>query len=477
MSGTTPVATVVEGKSAVLLDFADSKSDKKLEVPVTFARTEDEGRFKTMVSSSAFQSWAEQYRTSKLTLETIAVQRVEMVNEDVESIDLKLGVQKDSKPVDGDVHLVKPKVAVLVMLRDVDKKRDFVLFTAKPRASLGEAEHYEIPAGTLDAEGNFVSEHSELIKKQCGLSLNVSEMTDLSSIVFGKSKGIACPSSPSWSEKYQIYLYRKNLSPEAIEKIIETISGKSTEKTAEGEEPDASAGTDAVISSQPHETIFKLLKLGEAWRMVSDMRSMSAIFMVMELRYHYMMPKFRGPSQSPEGKSKASFETIAALTPASKGLNLIVRVHKKAEGVSEPIKADGSRIKEGFVSVIGDSTGTIKMKVTNDQLQKFQNEGEVLVIRNAKVEIDKGRMYLAVDRWGKIGDAESLEQGQEPCQTVNTETEMSEIDHEIVAMADRHVRPADNDESRPRGRGRGRGRSGARGQGGPRGARRYQMAY
>lgn len=309
------------------------------------------------------------------------------------------------------------------------------------------------------------------MKKQCGLSLNVSEMTNLSSLVFGKSKGIACSSNPNSGENCRIYLYRKNLSPEAIDKIIETISGKTpSRRVTEG---DVEAPTPTVpTDEEPHENIFKLLPLGEAWKTTSDARSMSAIFLVLELRYHSMMPKFRGPSQSPEGKSKASFETIAALTPASKGLNLVVKVHKKAEDVSEPIKADGSRIKEGFVSVIGDSTGTIKMKVTNEQLEKFQTEGEVLVIRNAKVEIDKGRMYLSVDRWGKIGDADSLEPGQETCQTVNTEVDMSHTDHEIVAMANRHVTPADNNDARPRGRGRGRGRSGGRGQGGPRGGGR-----
>lgn len=466
-----PIASVVVGKSAIAFGLPDAKpqaATKKPDVTVTFAKPADAANLPAIVASNTFQNWAEQYVASNLVMESMDVLEFDLNGTCLKSvkIDAKI-VDKQGLPVGGRIDLIQPKCAVVIMLRNMSTQRDLVLFTVSPRPSLCEAEHFGIPVGNFDEEGQFVCDVTDTIEKQCGLQLNIEEMENLSAIVFGKAKkGISLSSDPQCSDNCQVFLYRRNLSPEAIEKIQEQSSGGNSDQPEESEAaPESKTDEDSQTNN------FRLLPLGDAWRTTSDARSMAALFLVLELRYHNMMPKFRAPRPFFESKSKATFVTVASLKPDSHGFNLVAKVQKAAEVDSESVKTDGSKIKEG-IAVLGDATGTIKMKLTTDQLELLQEEGEVKVIRNGKIEMVKGRMVVVVDRWGKICAADTLEGDHDTTFGVLPDNDMSGVEHEIVLYADR-VNPklVEGEDSRTsRGRGRGRGRNGGRGQGGPRGA-------
>lgn len=470
----TPVASVAEGKSSIVFAASNGKDgpSEKPEVTVTFAEkgAAAAARLPQIVASSTFQSWAEQYVISDLTMHSMNIISCEYEESRIVKleIDAKI-VNKNEVEMDGAMVLSEPKCAVVIMLRNLSTQRDLVLFTVQPKASLCEAEHYEIPVGRFDEEGHFICDITEAVEEQCGLQLNIREMENLSAIVLGKNKkGVCISGDPKRNENCHVFLYRRNLSPEAIEKIQESGA-----KTIIAEDDTEEAQKENDSTSEDEEPTFRLFPLGDAWRTTSDAMSMAALFLVMELRYHNMMPKFRASRPYLESKCKATFVTVGSLKPESHGFNLVAKVYKSAEIDSESVKTDGSKITEG-TAVIGDSTGTIKIKLTTDQLELMKTEGEVKVIRNGKIEMVKGRMVIVVDRWGKICPSISLEDDHDTSFTVCHENDMSVTEHEIIIFPAgiRRVQKMEEESQMIRGRGRGRGRNGGRGRGGPRGSRR-----
>jgi replication factor A1 len=56
--------------------------------------------------------------------------------------------------------------------------------------------------------------------------------------------------------------------------------------------------------------------------------------------------------------------------------------------------------------------------------------GKTIIVRNAKIDMFKGFMRLAVDKWGKIENAPDLNA------EVNTQNNLSNIEYELVTVND-----------------------------------------
>ncbi|CAH1415858.1 unnamed protein product [Lactuca virosa] len=111
---------------------------------------------------------------------------------------------------------------------------------------------------------------------------------------------------------------------------------------------------------------------------------------------------------------------------------------KREAGVREDKK---SRISSSFSSrpgaantriaecLIGDETGTILFTARNDQVD-LMKAGNSVIIRNAKIDMFKGSMRLAVDKWGRI-------EVTEPASfTVKEDNNLSLVEYELVNVAE-----------------------------------------
>ncbi|KAA8523940.1 hypothetical protein F0562_010363 [Nyssa sinensis] len=102
------------------------------------------------------------------------------------------------------------------------------------------------------------------------------------------------------------------------------------------------------------------------------------------------------------GLRKPVFTKVDTLKPGTNGHTLIVKVLnsdtvlQKGGSVSQHLR--NTRIAE---CLVGDETGTILFTARNDQVDLMQ-PGATLIIRNAKIDMFKGSMRLAVDKWGRI---------------------------------------------------------------------------
>ncbi|KAL1325243.1 hypothetical protein HN51_035326 [Arachis hypogaea] len=139
-------------------------------------------------------------------------------------------------------------------------------------------------------------------------------------------------------------------------------------------------------------------------------------------------------------KRKPVFIKVDQLKPGTNGHTLTVKVVS-----SKPVKTVGtkgprssssmllsrpsrrpSRISE---CLIGDETGTVIFTARNEQVD-VMNPGATLILRNAKIDMFKGSMRLAVDKWGRI-------EVTEPASfQVKEDNNLSLVEYELVNVVE-----------------------------------------
>jgi len=134
-------------------------------------------------------------------------------------------------------------------------------------------------------------------------------------------------------------------------------------------------------------------------------------------------------AQAPIQKKPAQFVTVDQLKPGTHGHNLKLKVVNSST-VIEKTRSDGTKTKIAEC-LVGDNTGSIVLTARNDQIEKV-SPGRSIIVRNAKIDMFKGFMRLAVDKWGKIEiSSEAFNFGE-----VNNTNNLSNIEYELVTVND-----------------------------------------
>ncbi|XP_059316522.1 uncharacterized protein At4g28440-like [Lycium ferocissimum] len=97
-------------------------------------------------------------------------------------------------------------------------------------------------------------------------------------------------------------------------------------------------------------------------------------------------------------KQQPVFTKVDQLRPMATGLNLTVKVVNTKMVVPRGNQSRQMRLAE---CLVGDETGMIIFTARNDQVDMMK-DGATVILRNAKIDMFKGSMRLAVDRWGRI---------------------------------------------------------------------------
>jgi len=119
---------------------------------------------------------------------------------------------------------------------------------------------------------------------------------------------------------------------------------------------------------------------------------------------------------------KVKFGKVGKLNPASKSLNLYLKVLKAPEAV------------EGIADVkevlVGDDTGVVLLSIREAAHVSVCAEGALLRAQNAHVKMIKGYMRVVVDKWGVLkADVDAATVGFE---TVDEKNNMSTTEYELV---------------------------------------------
>ncbi|KAL2505166.1 Nucleic acid-binding [Abeliophyllum distichum] len=127
---------------------------------------------------------------------------------------------------------------------------------------------------------------------------------------------------------------------------------------------------------------------------------------------------------------KPVFTKVDQLRPGTNGHNLVVKV-VSANVVMQKGRPDGPQSRQVLIAecLVGDETGTIVFTARNEQVV-LMNPETTVILRNAKIDMFKGSMRLAVDKWGRV-------EVTEPASfTVKEDNNLSLIEYELVNVVE-----------------------------------------
>lgn len=136
------------------------------------------------------------------------------------------------------------------------------------------------------------------------------------------------------------------------------------------------------------------------------------------------------PQQSQQQLRKPVFVTVDQLLPGTSGHNLVVKV-VSSKMVVQRARPNFSNVRQVRIAecVVGDQTGVIVLTARNEQVDLVK-EGATLILRNAKIDMFRGSMRLAVDRWGRV-------EVTEPSNfTVKEDNNLSLVEYELVNVTE-----------------------------------------
>ncbi|GKV00997.1 hypothetical protein SLE2022_011550 [Rubroshorea leprosula] len=129
-------------------------------------------------------------------------------------------------------------------------------------------------------------------------------------------------------------------------------------------------------------------------------------------------------------KRKPVFIKVDQLKPGTNGHTLIAKV-LSSEMVLQKGRAASQHLRQTRIAecLVGDETGTILFTARNDQVDLMKPDTTV-ILRNAKIDMFKGSMRLAVDRWGRI-------EVTDPANfIVKEDNNLSLVEYELVNVMD-----------------------------------------
>ncbi|RXH79701.1 hypothetical protein DVH24_040848 [Malus domestica] len=133
-------------------------------------------------------------------------------------------------------------------------------------------------------------------------------------------------------------------------------------------------------------------------------------------------------AEAKPGLRKPVFTKVAQLRPGTSGHTLTVKV-VNTKMVLQKGRADDRQARQTRIAecLVGDETGLIIFTARNDQVDLMQ-EGSTITLRNAKIDMFKGSMRLAVDKWGRVEVAEPASF------TVKEDNNLSLVEYELVQV-------------------------------------------
>ncbi|CAD5180659.1 uncharacterized protein At4g28440 [Musa acuminata AAA Group] len=130
------------------------------------------------------------------------------------------------------------------------------------------------------------------------------------------------------------------------------------------------------------------------------------------------------------GLRKPVFTKVDQLRPGTNGHTLTVKV-VDSKMVLQKKRPDGPQVRQMRIAecLVGDETGMILVTARNEQVD-MMTPGTTLILRNAKIDMFKGSMRLAVDKWGRIEVTDPADF------TVKEDNNLSLVEYELVNVVE-----------------------------------------
>ncbi|RDX76249.1 hypothetical protein CR513_43780, partial [Mucuna pruriens] len=126
-------------------------------------------------------------------------------------------------------------------------------------------------------------------------------------------------------------------------------------------------------------------------------------------------------------KRKPVFTKVDQLKPGTNGHTLVAKVLSSNTVLQKGRPSSSHNLRPTLIAecLIGDDTGTIIFTARNEQVDLMKSDNTV-ILRNARIDMFKGSMRLAVDKWGRI-------EVTEPAKfVVKEDNNLSLVEYELV---------------------------------------------
>ncbi|KAB2029486.1 hypothetical protein CXB51_012202 [Gossypium anomalum] len=127
-------------------------------------------------------------------------------------------------------------------------------------------------------------------------------------------------------------------------------------------------------------------------------------------------------------KRKPVFVKVDQLKPGTKGHTLVAKV-LSSNMVLQKGRAASRNLRQTRIAecLVGDETGTVLFTARNEQVDLMKPD-DTVILRNAKIDMFKGSMRLAVDKWGRI-------EVTDPANfVVKEDNNLSLVEYELVSV-------------------------------------------
>lgn len=135
-------------------------------------------------------------------------------------------------------------------------------------------------------------------------------------------------------------------------------------------------------------------------------------------------------ADSKPGMRKPVFVKVDQLKPGTTGHTLTLKV-VSSNTVLQKGRPDGPQVRQMRIAecLVGDETGVIIFTARNEQVDMMK-PGTTVILRNAKIDMYRGSMRLAVDKWGRVEvtDAADFE--------VKEDNNLSLVEYELVNVVE-----------------------------------------
>ncbi|XP_008787954.2 uncharacterized protein At4g28440-like isoform X2 [Phoenix dactylifera] len=135
-------------------------------------------------------------------------------------------------------------------------------------------------------------------------------------------------------------------------------------------------------------------------------------------------------AESKPGLRKPVFIKVDQLRPGTSGHTLTVKV-VDSKMVLQKGRPDGPQVRQMRIAecLVGDETGMIVFTARNEQVD-LMKPGTTVILRNARIDMFKGSMRLAVDKWGRVEVTDPADF------TVKEDNNLSLVEYELVNVVE-----------------------------------------
>ena len=187
----------------------------------------------SILTFKPFVEWKESLfklaqKETNIRLLGVSVSDVDMFGSRIGFIKAKANVQwEDGSPLPGIVFLRGGSVSILVLLTPCDglDREPRVILTQQPRLAIGSSQFLELPAGMLDASGDFAGMAAQELKEECGLVIQSDQLMDLTQRAFGSDQPHVYPSPGACDEFLKLFLYKKEMPIAEIDALASHLGG------------------------------------------------------------------------------------------------------------------------------------------------------------------------------------------------------------------------------------------------------------